>query len=519
MTQRMQLLARLGLALLLLFPGLILAPLAGAQPQPNGPPKAEGLVVYPDGAVDVRHLPPPAAEARGGAKLRHFPDLELLLEHKEGLQKKGPGAPPAPEPGPSAVTPSGAGPAAPGLSAQGLRQSESGGWYPPDTQVAAGPGHIFQAVNLEGRIWTKSPLEAVRTFNLCTFFGLSSCNFASDPKIRFDPASGRWFVVLITYKSPTGTWKLAVSTSSDPTGTYAIYTIASKSGTFPDFPAVGISDDRVVLTANAFTFSGFFQGTEFVVLNKTQLTAGTTVNGQFFGPPQGLFTIQPAHSLSPTSTLYMAAVAFNSATSIRIWSVNGVPGVSSVTVSTVNRSIATLSSPPDAKQRDTSALIETNDNRLLDAAYRSGSLWVSANSACTPSGDTAVRACLRFMQILAAGLTIAQSFDVGDFGTYYYYPAVQTDGSNNLVTVFSGSSATQYASVYASGQQAGASGTFGIPVLIKAGERVYTPRRWGDYSGAGIDPSDPTKVWVAGEYAFNNGSSSEWGTWIAEVGL
>ncbi len=49
---------------------------------------------------------------------------------------------------------------------------------------------------------------------------------------------------------------------------------------------------------------------------------------------------------------------------------------------------------------------------------------------------------------------------------------------------------------------------------------AYTPNRWGDYSGVGIDPLDQTKVWVAGEYALNNGTgSSEWGTFIAEVGF
>src|SRR5262249_5754025 len=46
----------------------------------------------------------------------------------------------------------------------------------------------------------------------------------------------------------------------------------------------------------------------------------------------------------------------------------------------------------------------------------------------------------------------------------------------------------------------------------------YEPRldRWGDYSGAGIDPVDQTTVWVAGEYARVEGGA-EWGTWIAQL--
>jgi hypothetical protein len=219
----------------------------------------------------------------------------------------------------------------------------------------------------------------------------------------------------------------------------------------------------------------------------------------------------------------MAAVAFNSASSIRIWSVNGVPGVGlGVTFTTVTRTIPTLSTPPDAKQPGT-ALIETNDNRLLDAVFRNDILWVSANSACKPIGDTAVRSCLRLMQIRTSDRIVIQTLDVGDVDRYYYYPAIQTDGSNNLVAVFSGSwgssgsSPGQYASVYASGQLAGASGTFGTPVLLQAGASAYSPssRRFGDYSGAAVDPDGQT-VWVAGEYAL---SPSEWGTWIAEVGF
>ncbi len=506
---------------------LVFSPWSGVQAQSNAP-RPEALVVYPEGAVDVRHLPPPAEARMGGNIPRHFPDLQLLIQHKEGLKTKGPEAPPAPAPSPLSVLPGGTSPSVT-TSTIGLRQSESGGFYPPDTQVAAGPGHIVEAVNLEGRIWDKSNLaQPVLTFNLCTFFLLPNCNFASDPKVRFDPVSGRWFIAIITYKSPTGTWKLAVSQSGDPTGIFFVYTIRSARGTFPDFPAVGMSQDKIVLTGNAFSTSGFFLGTEFVVLNKSQLLAGTTVNGQFYPPPQGLFTIQPAFSLPDStgtviSTVYMAAVDFNSATSVRIWQVTGIPGVGSGATVTVagDLTIPTLSSPPNAQQLGTIALIQTNDNALLDAVYRNGSLWVSANSACTPPGDSAVRACLRLMQILTSGgLSLNQASDFGTVGNYYYYPAIQIDSKDTLVTVFSGSSASTYASVYASGQLAGATNTLGVPVLFKAGETSYTPNRWGDYSGAGIDPVDQTKVWVAGEYALNNGSgSSEWGTAIAEVGF
>ena len=487
---------------------------AGSAVAQSQAAKGEELLLAPDGVADLRVLPQQALDAQAGVGNihRHFPDAEALLERKAALVHGGGGATTTPPPAPTGILATGA----PTLSAtstfQGLRQSESGGWYPPDTQVAAGPSHVVEAVNLQMRVFPKGggPVSSV---SLCTFFGVS-CSYLSDPKIRFDAVSSRWFIAAIIYPQGTGSWLLAVSATDNPTGAFTVYKVGSASGTFPDFPGLGMSGDKVVLTANAFKGNSF-RGAEFVVLNKTQLVNGQTVSAQRFGPFSNAFTIQPAFALSAdTNTVFMADVAYNTATSIRLWSVAGVPGVAGgAAYTTSSRGIATLGTPPDARQQGTNALIVTNDNSLLDAVYRNGALWVAATSACTPSGDTAVRACARYIQIATGNLTVTQSSDLSNVGTYYYYPAIQLDSSNNLVTVFSGSSTSTYASVYASAQLAATPSTFQTPTLIKSGEGPYTPNRWGDYSGAAIDPSG-TGVWVGGEYALGDGS---WGTWIAEV--
>src|SRR5437762_6502812 len=208
--------------------------------------------------------------------------------------------------------------------------------------------------------------------------------------------------------------------------------------------------------------------------------------------------------------------------------VTGTPGVGSgVSVATASVSIGSLTSPPDAQQLGTSTLIATNDNRLLEATYRGdaagGTLWVSANSACVPSADTATRACLRFIKlaISAAGaVSNTQDFDFGQSGFHYYFPAIQTDGAGNLIAVFSGSSSATYAGVYASGQKTTdpVNSFQSPPTQLKNGENSYTPfaNRWGDYSGAALDPASPSIVWVAGEYVHISGGS-EWGTFIAPV--
>src|SRR5574337_39044 len=489
----------------------------------QGPTAApETVLLNPDGVVNVQDLPRvgPRVPVHREMPFR-VPDLQQLLDTKARHEA---GTQPAPSASAS-VTPRALTTPSATTGFIGLRQSESGGWRPPDTQVGVGPDHIVEAVNLEMRIWHKDG-TFVKNFDLNSFFE-TSANL-SDPKIRFDPFTNRWFIAVISYNNSftAGAWRLAVSTTSDPSFTFVRYTV-STSKSAPDFPALGVSSDKVVLTANAFRGNSFI-GTEFLVISMSDLLANngtTSVHSTYFQPPQGLFTIQPAQSLSSTSTLYMAAVAYNSATSIRIWSIDGVPGVGvGPTVSTANFSINSLVSPPSAQQYGTTALITTNDNRLLDAVYRAGKLWVSANSACVPSGDTKTRACLRLMQFtIGSSITKVQDFDFGQSGYYYYYPAVQIDGIGNLISVFSSSSlsAAFYAGVYASGQRVtDPLNSFQRPVTIKPGEAAYTTARWGDYSGAAIDPYDSTQatVWVAGEYALPIvNTNPEWGTWLAPL--
>jgi len=62
----------------------------------------------------------------------------------------------------------------------------------------------------------------------------------------------------------------------------------------------------------------------------------------------------------------------------------------------------------------------------------------------------------------------------------------------------------------------------GNAIIYHSGTAVYNAsnttggfnNRWGDYSGAAIDPNDPTAVWIAQEYS---GGGDQWGTAITKV--
>jgi hypothetical protein len=410
------------------------------------------------------------------------------------------------------------------------------GFVPPDTVIAAGPSDLMEVANSAAAVYDKSG-RFLALVSLYDFFGASLFSqIVSDPRVLYDAQSGRWFlsVVIASSSLTSGGWRLAVSTTNDPGGAYYLYAV-NTSGSFPDFPKLGMSDDKVVLTGDAFTGSSSFLGTEYLVARKAQLLAGASrVAIKFFKPNQGMFAIEPAQTLHTGSdgalnTEYMAAdngaLATNGvATTIRVWKITGVPGVGTgVTVARANLALnPTIQFPPNAEQPGTTDLVDTNDNSLLDAVWRSGNLWVGANSGCTPTGDSAVRSCLRLIEVSTSGTpAIKQNFDHGDAGTYYYYPAVRTDSVGDLVAVFSGSSATSGSllpSVLASQQLTSDSkNTLETPIIVHQGDTPYTQSaRWGDYSGAGVDPSDDTTVWIGGEYATNLAGSA-WGTWITSV--
>ncbi|MDB5107318.1 MAG: hypothetical protein JWM69_259, partial [Candidatus Binatus sp.] len=406
----------------------------------------------------------------------------------------------------------------------GLNENEScGGCEPPDTQVAAGSNHVFEVDNTGGRIFDKTG-AVITDFDLTGFFHLGTTIFVSDPRIVFDTGSNRWFVSILSLDtsdpstSHNGQINLAVSTSSDPTQSFNVYKFPTP-GSLPDQPRLGFSDDKVALAATAFSCSpncnaGSFQGGEFVIVKKADLVAGAaTIATDTFPPDQSNQTVHPARSRSSTSTLYMTSGA---GTTLTIWALDGVPGaLASTSITTSNQSIRQLGNPPDALQMASRTHIDTGDSRILDAVYRDGLLWTSATSSCLPSGDSITRSCLRYIEVQTSDLSVLQDFDLGTTNTYNYYPSVEIDSSDNLVSAFTRSSASEFPSAYVTSRLANDPvGQIGAPVRIKAGLGSYGGSRWGDYSGSGIDPSDTSKVWVAAEYS---AGSSGWGTWIAEV--
>src|SRR5213594_3409901 len=391
---------------------------------------------------------------------------------------------------------------------------------PPDVQVAVGPNHVVEMVNVLGRISTKQGVE-VQTFPLDSFFGVPSTDFISDPKIHFDTASGRWFASITDVT--TGRVLLEVSKSDDPAGLWNAYSVSTITGC-ADQPLLGFNDLVVLISANDFSSctSGnpSYLGVQYWVLNKSDLVSGAPPRTMSFGPDPTLFSVQPVQSLRSTDTQFMVSTGSGPTSTLTLFSVTGVPpGV--VLVSQQNFVIRSAAMPPRAPQLGSRSTLDTADNRVQDAMWADNRLWLSLGIGCTPAGDQ-VRSCVRLIEVDTANATIAQDFDIGISGKYVFYPALRTDADGNLIVVFGYSSGSDYPELRVATRSVhDPPNTIGASQVIRVGEGPETSGcpnnsvcRYGDYFGASHDPSEPGIVWVAGEY----GTSTGWATFIAAMG-
>ncbi len=403
------------------------------------------------------------------------------------------------------------------------------GLHPPDPQLAVGPNHVLEMVNITGRVFLKDG-TVLSTFTLAPFFAVPSGWRDFDPKVIYDAASGRFYASYASFvdeggsSNDFGRLHIAVSTTSNPLDPWNVY-FRELQGGFPDYPGIGLTDDKVTISYNRFRINpnppfGRYQGVQTLVIQKSELVAGDPSPAiMLTSPDTSLFTIRPAHSLTFVSTQYMASVDNATSSVIHLFQVTGTPAGGDVVIMNVaNLFIGTLSNPPDAEQAETTALIATNDNRLLETVWRDGRLWASANAACTFEGDDETRSCLKLIEVDTTTNSVPQNILFGASGEYFYYPAIRTDSAGNLHTVFTRSSSSVLAEVRVAGRlSTDTPNDMTDSQLVRAGEIPYTAgsgaRRWGDYMGAAVDPADPSCIWVVGEYAKNDGFVG-WGTFI-----
>jgi hypothetical protein len=384
------------------------------------------------------------------------------------------------------------------------------GWRPPDTIATVGPKHVVELVNGGFAIYTKT---GTRTFfsDLNSFWSpVGSQNFVFDPRVIFDPHSGRFFAICTEHVGTVSGWfVLAVSDDDDPNGVWYKYRFdatADAGGYFVDFPHLGIDERAIYLTSN--NFSGSF--THMVwILDKAPLLDGRQP------PTRGLIKNSgTTASLAMGAQYGPAPAAYGVNTSgsniVRIFAIQNP--LTTPTLSTFSLTVPSFAGgPADAPQIGTTQLLDSIDKRFSRTVYRNKRLYCAHNYASTPTKA-------RWYEIeigdwpVSGTPQLLQSGDVDLGAAYGIIPSVAADPYGNILVTCTRSAADETPSVVrASRTAADPPGTLPSVAIALQSPVSYTRTRWGDYSGVALDPRDQATFWYCHEYALDD---LNWATWI-----
>lgn len=412
---------------------------------------------------------------------------------------------------------------------------------PPDCAMAAGPNHVMAAVNSMFVIYTKGGTN-VGQASFANFYSpvCSSCS-PFDPRVAYDTTAGRWLLLVVNGGPSTpgvSNYLLAASQTSDPTGNWWLYSLTgvlnyNGTDTWADFPQLGFdgiapaSGGAVYLTSNQFTFGGSpsFRTAKLNILPKSSLYAGAGLNywrvwDRLNSNGSQAFTLSPASMYGNNGGEYMVNTS-NGGNFVSLWRV--VPTFPPTAVNWTlqsTQSIGTYNIPPDAAQPGNCELMATNDSRIS-----SGSVWRNnhLNAAFTESfdwgGGGGTVAAIRYIQINTSSNTTEFNLTYGADGLHYFFPAVATDSSENVVLTFARAGSGEFGSIRHTGRLVSETSLQGS-ALLKSGNLCITGGRWGDYFSAAVDPADGSRVWIYGAWAADVPGVSlpwDWGTWIGQV--
>jgi hypothetical protein len=431
-----------------------------------------------------------------------------------------------------------------GLSFTGATLSETGA-FPPDSMGAVGPTQFLVGVNGRIKVFDKNT-GAVGSLNasMNTFFSSVRNGFGtSDPRVRYDRLSGRWFVLIINVSTPN---RVLIAVSD--TATISLSTVwtfyffqqdtvapAGDAGCLADYPTLGIDASALYIGVNQFCgpLLNFGGTTAFVVRKSSVLSGGPIVvsafrnlTGTTTGP--GPYTPQGVDNYDPAATEgYFIGVdnaTFGTLMVRRVTDPGGTPVMSANIPITVSSTTFPITVRHQGNTGGSQGNLDGLDDRLFAAHIRNGSLWtahnISVNNTGTTTGtrtrnasrwyeitglNTATPSVVQSGTLFAA--TAANDFDQRN----YWIPSVMVSGQGHMAMGSSAAGTSEFANAATAGRLAGDPlGALQSPVLYTASATAYNPpgdsgasngaRRWGDYSYTSLDPCDDMTMWTIQEF-------------------
>ncbi len=409
-----------------------------------------------------------------------------------------------------------------GQGFDGIVQGDaSTSYYPPDPILAASGNEIIQIVNDAFQVTDTTGQEIYYESLYDLFSDTDSTGDIFDPKVVYDPRSGR-FILVCLYENDfneTSQYLMAVSEdSTDPGGLWWTYSFdATSDGTNPspymaDFPGLGFDSTSIYITSNQYGFvSGNFKYARLLIMDKASIDSGNypISEKEFYDMTNAdgstVFTLKPATIISSSANEYLLNTESDGGNYVTAWTISysgGTPSLSrSATVAIGNYIV-----PPDAQQAGSTSLIATGDCRTQEVVWKDNELYTAFTEGYNwGSGPVAA---VRILKINTNTWAADRNVNFGANGISYFYPAVTPNDLDQTFLVFNSSSASEDVDIRAAAEVWADSSS----VYIDGGYSNYEDPRWGDYSGISLSPTGT--VWCTAEEAFNQYT---WGTAIAPL--
>jgi hypothetical protein len=426
-------------------------------------------------------------------------------------------------------------------------------FIPPDSMGDVGPTQILAMANGRIKVFDRTGVLGSLDVTDSTFFSsIAGGAGVTDPQVRYDRLSGRWFVTELTTSAPNRIL-IAVSSGSTITATSSFTffffqndlvgpTPNSDTGGFADYDSLGVGNSALYVGVNVFsgTSRSFLGSTGFVV-NKGDLLAGTLTVTAFrqlstvrtSGPfaPRGVTNDDPGATegyFIGVDILVLGQLDLR-----RVSNPGGTPSISGNLVLTVPKTtmpILQVVEGSSSKRR-----LDSLDERLFAAAIHknkitgSSTLWTAHNIEVDNSGVGTVgggRNGSRWYEItnLTGIPTLNQAGTLFDPAAInprgFWIDTVSVSGQGHMALGSSYASVNDFAGVATAGRfRTDALGTIQTPTLAQVSSTAYNVQnvdgqRWGDYSQTIVDPADDMTLWTIQEWC---DTTNSWGVQVVQL--
>jgi hypothetical protein len=420
----------------------------------------------------------------------------------------------------------------------GVTTAEGGGYYPPDCTGEVGPSQILVSSNGRIKVFDKSGVLGALNMSTNAFFtgALPSSN-ASDPHIRFDPLSQRWFVCAIsTTQTKNNYFMLAVSSGPTITGSSSFTYFSFRPGiihpadtTFFDYPTLGVDADGIYVGANMFTSTTgtFARCNAYVIQKSSVLGAGpmmTSVLRDVGTTTGGMYTPQGVDNDYSGGTGYFVGSDISTYGRLRLVKVTNASTTSPTFSANFTITVPSTFNPISQVCNCTSPM-NSLDHRMFAAMIdENGSIWAAHNIKVNATGVGSAggdRNGARWYVVnpstpsLATSGTVFDNVASGPRG--YVIPSIAANGQGNAVIGYSTASAATFPNAGFSGRAFNDPvGTMSPFVLATNSTTGNSTTRWGDYSQVCVDPTDNMSFWSFQEFSYQSGSPN-WGLQVTKI--